>query len=152
MYLNCKCTKIPLLLHQSFYAVMYTAGQIRVILLCFMSELTKISVMFGNFGRNKKSFSRVSVCPLNIKWISYIKNCIFYMDNDGFAGNGSFDEKSFSFSHTYELKFIYSEKAKNFCEIFPLLLTTVHTVKSKVKIFVALSEYMNFTKLDRFLP
>ena len=29
------------------------------------------------------------------------------------------------------LKFIYSEKATKFCEIFHLLLTTVHTVKSK---------------------
>ena len=28
------------------------------------------------------------------------------------------------------VKFIYSEKATKFCEIFPLLLTTVHTVKS----------------------
>ena len=46
------------------------------------------------------------------------------------------------------LKFIYSEKATRFCEIFPLLLTTVHTVKCKGKIsqnFVAFSEYMNFT-------
>ena len=46
------------------------------------------------------------------------------------------------------IKFIYSEKATKFCEIFPLLLTTVHTVKSKGKIFqnfVAFSEYMNFT-------
>ena len=45
------------------------------------------------------------------------------------------------------LKFIYSEKATKFVEIFPLLLTTVHTVKSKGKIsqnFVAFSEYMNF--------
>ena len=45
------------------------------------------------------------------------------------------------------LKFIYSEKATKFYEIFILLLTTVHTVKSKVKIsqnFVAFSEYMNF--------
>ena len=44
------------------------------------------------------------------------------------------------------LKFIYSEKATKFCEIFTLLLTTVHTVKSKVKIsqnVVAFSEYMN---------
>ena len=41
------------------------------------------------------------------------------------------------------LKFIYSEKATKFCEMFTLLLTTVHTVKSKVKIsqnFVAFSE------------
>ena len=42
------------------------------------------------------------------------------------------------------IKFIYSEKATKFCEIFPLFLTTVHTVKSKGKIsqsFVAFSEY-----------
>ena len=45
------------------------------------------------------------------------------------------------------IKSIYSEKATKFCEIFALLLTTVHTVKSKGKIsqnFVAFSEYMNF--------
>ena len=48
------------------------------------------------------------------------------------------------------LKLIYSEKAAKFCEIFPLFLTTVHTVKSKGKIsqdFVAFSEYMNFNLL-----
>ena len=48
-----------------------------------------------------------------------------------------------------QVKFIYSEKATKFCEIFLLLLTTVHTVKSKGKIsqnFVAFSECMNFTK------
>ena len=42
---------------------------------------------------------------------------------------------------------MYSEKTTKFCEIIPLLLTTVHTVKSKGKIsqnFVAFSEYMNF--------
>ena len=47
------------------------------------------------------------------------------------------------------LKFIYSEKATKFCEIYTLLLTTVHTVKSKVEIlqnFVAFSEFMNFTR------
>ena len=46
------------------------------------------------------------------------------------------------------LKFMFSEWATKFCEIFPLLLTTVHTVKSKGKIlqnFVAFSEYMNFS-------
>ena len=45
------------------------------------------------------------------------------------------------------LKFIYSEKATKFCEIFPLLLSTVHTDKIKRKIlqnFEAFSEYMNF--------
>ena len=51
------------------------------------------------------------------------------------------------------VKFIYSEKATNFCEIFALLLSFVVPVKSKVKIsqnFVAFSEYMNF-KLGSFL-
>ena len=50
-------------------------------------------------------------------------------------------------------KFIYSEKAKNFCEIFPLLLTVCTAVKSKGKVlqnFVSFSEYMNF-KNSKFL-
>ena len=45
------------------------------------------------------------------------------------------------------IKFIYSEKATKFCEIFTLLLSYVVPVKSKVKIsqkFVAFSEYINF--------
>ena len=46
------------------------------------------------------------------------------------------------------IKFIYSEKATQFCEISTLLLTVCTVVKSKVEIsqnFVAFSEYMNFT-------
>ena len=45
------------------------------------------------------------------------------------------------------VKFVYSEKATKFCEISTLLLSTVHTDKSKVEIsqnFVAFSEYTNF--------
>ena len=61
---------------------------------------------------------------------------------------------SFSGTHVWKLppkklKFIYSEKATKFCEISTLLLTAVHTVKSKAEIlqnFVAFSEYENFTK------
>ena len=55
----------------------------------------------------------------------------------------------------YYLNFIYSEKATKFCEIFPLLLTTVHTVKSKGKIspnFVTFSEYMNFNGMTILDP
>ena len=47
----------------------------------------------------------------------------------------------------YLIKFIYSEKATTFCEIFTLLLTGNTKDKSKMKIsqnFVALSECMNF--------
>ena len=52
------------------------------------------------------------------------------------------------FGASSTVKFIYSEKATKFCEIFPLLLSYVVPVKSKGKIsqnFVAFSEYMNFT-------
>ena len=47
------------------------------------------------------------------------------------------------------VKFIYSEKATKFCEIFNLLLSYVVPVKSKVnisQIFLAFSEYMNFKR------
>ena len=40
---------------------------------------------------------------------------------------------SWTFEGSFELKFIYSEKASKFCEIFTLLLTGT-TYKSKVKI------------------
>ena len=46
-----------------------------------------------------------------------------------------------------KLKFIHSEKATKFCEMFTLLLSYVVPVKSKVEIsqtFVAFSECMNF--------
>ena len=46
-----------------------------------------------------------------------------------------------------EIKFMYSEKATKFCEIFPLLSSYVVGVKSRVKISqknLAFSEYMIF--------
>ena len=52
------------------------------------------------------------------------------------------------------VKFIHSKKATKFCEIFTLLLTIVHTVKSKVKIsqnFVVFSVYMNFTNMEKII-
>ena len=57
----------------------------------------------------------------------------------------------------YHVKFIYSEKATKFCEIFTLLLTVCTVVKSKMKIsrnFVAFSEYMHFMIIvyDESLP
>ena len=45
------------------------------------------------------------------------------------------------------VKFIYSEKATQFCKISTLLLSVCSVDKSKVEIsqnFVAFSEYMNF--------
>ena len=56
-----------------------------------------------------------------------------------------FVEQCFAIKSSY----MYSEKATKFCEISPLLLSTVHTDKSKGEIlqnFVAFSEYMNFTQ------
>ena len=59
------------------------------------------------------------------------------------------------FSYSFILvKLVYSEKATKFCKIFPLLLSTVHTDKSKGKIaqnFVAFSEYINFTYNNLFM-
>ena len=51
-------------------------------------------------------------------------------------------------SHYEIVKVHIFEKATKFCEIFPLLLFYVVPVKSKGKIlqiFLAFSEYMNFT-------
>ena len=48
------------------------------------------------------------------------------------------------------IKFIHSEKATKFCEIFTSILSYVVPGKSKVKIsqnFVTFSEYMNFKGL-----
>ena len=53
-----------------------------------------------------------------------------------------------------KLKFIYSEKAKKFGEIFTLLLTVCTVVKSKVKILqnvLAFSEYTNFKGQTTFI-
>ena len=66
----------------------------------------------------------------------------------------SFLTQKIDFENRLLLKFIYSEKATKFCEIFPLLLFYVVSVKSKGKIsqnFVAFSEYMNFTVMCRIV-
>ena len=57
----------------------------------------------------------------------------------GLARNYSRDVKEFGYAEyncisSHQVKLIYSEKATKFCKIFPLLLTSVHTVKSKGKI------------------
>ena len=49
----------------------------------------------------------------------------------------------------FMIKFIYSEKATKFCEIFTLPLSYGVPAKSKVKIsqnYVAFLEYMNYNK------
>ena len=50
------------------------------------------------------------------------------------------------------VKFVYSEKATKFYKITTLLLSTVHTDKSRVEIlqnFVAFSEYTNFIESNK---
>ena len=66
------------------------------------------------------------------------------MDTDGWWFK---QDETFAKKKIINVKFIYSEKATKFCEIFPLLLSYVVPVKTKVKIlqnFVAFSEDMNF--------
>jgi hypothetical protein len=103
---------------------------------CFASSYCEISlktVKMTYFDSLLKFFFVGLVClssvggkqtfyQLSIKWIFWDFSCLI-------------------------LKFVYSEKATKFCEISTLLLSTVHTEKSKVEIsqnFVASSEYMNF--------
>ena len=53
-----------------------------------------------------------------------------------------------------QLKFLHSEKATKFCEIFTMILTVCTAVKSKVEIsqnFVAFSECMNFINISQHL-
>ena len=57
--------------------------------------------------------------------------------------------KNAMYCQALEIKFIYSENATKFCEIFPLLLKVCTVIKSKGKIsqiFLAFSEYMNFNR------
>ena len=52
------------------------------------------------------------------------------------------------------LNFMYSEKATKFCNIFPLLSTTIYRVKSQGMIsqnFVAFVEYMNFKTTNEMM-
>ena len=62
--------------------------------------------------------------------------------------------KSFRSQILIFVKFIFSEKATNFCEISTVDLSYVVTVKSTVEIsqnFVAFSDYVNFTKNMRYI-
>ena len=64
--------------------------------------------------------------------------------------NKIYFEKEKKIMQSAFLKFIYSERATKFCEIFTFLLFYVVPVKSKVKIsqnVVAFSDYMNFNLL-----
>ena len=54
-----------------------------------------------------------------------------------------------SYFGIFGIKFIYSEKAKKFCEISTVDLTITTQDKSTVEVlqnFVAFSKYMNFTR------
>ena len=62
--------------------------------------------------------------------------------------------KNTNITLVFLLKSIYSEKASKLCEISTLLLTALHTVKSKVEIsqnFVAFSEYLNLKSHRSYL-
>ena len=83
----------------------------------------------------------------------YSTNLVAILDSNSSKGAFTNYLKNMFLAFFDRVKFIYSEKATKFCEIFPLLLTTVHTVKSKRKIsqnFVAFSKYMNFKGIKLF--
>ena len=73
------------------------------------------------------------------------KNSVHNCNAD--IGGGNYE--NLAFRCIFFVKFIYSEKATNFCEISTVDLSCVVTVKSTVEIlqnFVAYSEYMNFNR------
>ena len=80
--------------------------------------------------------------PIASKLLSNKEKFAMLMWDDGKSVRRTFGPNSKKIRQ--KLKFIYSEKATKFCEIFTLLLSVD---KSKVKIsliFVAFSEYTNF--------
>ena len=87
-------------------------------------------------------------------WYSYF-SFLSYRISSQYPSLNRFLPYSFHSKNLVYLKFIYSENATKFCEIFTLLLSYVLPVKSKVKILqnlVAFSEYMNFTRVETRQP
>ena len=99
------------------------------------------------------------------KWVFCLKNTIWLYNVENFIRKSKyFDDILLKYNLIWLIpkalystrmlslsivKFIYSEKATNVCEISTVDLSYVVTVKSTVEIsqnFVAFSEYMNFTK------
>ena len=71
------------------------------------------------------------------------------LETGAYVSQVNYRTQSFWVKGVLLVKFIYSEEATKFCEIFPLLLTVCSAFKSKRKILqycVAFSEYMNFNK------
>ena len=106
-----------------------------------ISYRNKLWVQENDLQKNPKKFL---LC-------SYYISCEYYVTNSSLFHQQKEINICYIFCcnslECYPVKFIYSEKAKKFCEIFPLLLTVCTVVKSKGKIsqnFVAFSEYMNF--------
>ena len=103
-------------------------------------------LLFTYFWKlNERSFEKVGLKWSLIKKIYTHKTCRKDKSHPIFRC-ADFQVQS-HFIYFLKIKFIYSEKATKFSEIFPLLLTVCTVVKSKVMIsqnFVAFSEYMNF--------
>ena len=71
-------------------------------------------------------------------WLGLIPQCTEVQFSSFFSGGFI----------TTIVKFIYSEKATRFCEIFPLLLTTVHTAGKISQNFVAFLEYWTMAVIN----
>ena len=89
--------------------------------------------------------SRISSLQDSVEGVDYISK-ILKMDRPTFLKSLKYEDYKLD-----EVKFVYSEKATKCCEISTLLLSTVHTDKSKVEILqkiLAFSKYMNFTNFS----
>ena len=115
--------------------------------LMFMIYWSKIFIPFiENFN-----FQKLEVFTMSVWSTANIKNTLPFIRKK--TQHSSYKPTSLSTTSQKmlvdKIKFVYSEKATKFCEISTLLLSAVHTDKSKVEIsqnFVTFSEYMNFIK------
>ena len=110
--------------------------------------LTFIQIAHGHGVTNKNTVIKFKSDVFKFKSnVRYSKFCTY---NKYIEWNSSEIKVSVFIKNCFLLiKFIYSEKATNFCQISTVDLSYVVTVKSTVEIsqnFVAFSEYMNFTK------
>ena len=110
-------------------------------------KLKDITILINVCGIDIRQFDYDEVWMLNICFELFIlftttKNSLFHWPKF-FGGNNTKLSKEW----ICLWKFIYSEKAINFCQISTLGFSYVETVKCTVEIsqnFVAFSEYMNF--------
>ena len=116
----------------TYFCLSSREGSVKLLVCLLSSKLTKFCkypVCQGPYHHAAGINIQYNALYCNVGWIRLVS---YFVASDcmtksmlfsRFIKKPLFDEKS----SQVLLKFIYCEKATNFCEIFPLLLTTVYT-------------------------